>query len=402
MTQFEDALAQMLAENPRLDPLEVPVTDAMERVLAVDVISPVNWPPFSQAKCDGFAINSQDSRNKKAVHEVIGSVLAGKFPPERLQRGQAMEIEAGAALPAGSDSIVPRDVVRVVMEGARVGILKKVRKGENVALTGEILEKGDLLLPAGTLLTAAEIGMLTFIGFDRVKVFPPPKVGVLSVGNELVEVGKRVIRGKLWDAIGLSIAAALYELGILPEYLGPVSQDTKTIEEKLRANSGYHFILINGYSGEKRKRIILEALKKFGIRWHISNIGMVPGGEVLIGKMKGTTVCLLPPDLFEITVFFETFLSPVLRSMMGFKQHYEVKSEAILESSLRKKGDYHLFQPAQISFKNQSMFAKKIGSLGKGTIFDLAQCNGFISIPRQVTKAKKGKPVDVILRRIKF
>ncbi|NOZ61094.1 MAG: molybdopterin molybdotransferase MoeA [Calditrichaeota bacterium] len=402
MTHFEDALSRTIAENPRLAPVEVPVTDAMERILARDVISPVNLPPFSQAKSDGFAINSQDSRNKKAVHEVIGTVLAGKFPDKQLQRGQAMEIEAEAPVPVGSDAVAPMDAVRVVMEGARVGILKKIRNGENVALAGEMLEKGELLLPSGTYLTPLEIGMLTMIGIDRVRVFPPPKVGVLSVGNELVEVGKRVIRGRLWDAIGLSLAAALYESGAQPEYLGPVNHEQKAFEGKLKSLAGYHFILITGFSGEKRKTLILDVLKKFGVRWQITNIGMVPGGEVRIGKIKKTTVCLLPADLFEITVFFEAFLTPVLRTMMGFPSLYPMRVEAILDDSLRKKGDYHLFQPAQISFKNEKIVAKKISPLGKGTIFELARSNGFISVPRQVTKAKSGKPVDVILRKLLF
>ena len=126
MIHFEEALSQTIAENPRLTPVEVPVTDAIDCILAQDVVSPVNLPPFSQAQCDGFAINSQDSRNKKAVHEVIGAVTAGKFPSDKLQRGQAMEIEALAPVPGGGDAVAPMDAVRVVMEGGRVGILKKI------------------------------------------------------------------------------------------------------------------------------------------------------------------------------------------------------------------------------------------------------------------------------------
>ena len=254
-------------------------------------------------------------------------------------------------------------------------------------------------MSAGNYLTALEVGMLTMIGIDRVQVYPPPKVGVLSVGSELVEVGKRVVRGRLWDAIGLSVAAALYESGAQPEYLGPVEHEQKALAGKLKSLSSYHFLLINGFSGDKRKALILDVLKKNGVKWKIQNIAMVPGGEVQIGKIEGTTICLLPSDLFEITVFFEAFLMPVLRTMMGYPTLYANRIEAILDGSIRKKGDYHLFQPAKINFKNEKIYAQKTGSLGKGTIFNLTESNGLISIPRQVTKAKSGKPVDVILRK---
>lgn len=402
MLDFEDALNLAIAECGRCAPIEVPITDAIERVLAEDIISPVNLPPFSKAKVDGYAIFSEDAKDKKAVHEVIGSISAGSYPTERLDRGQAMEIQAEAPLPANSDAVVPLNAVRLIMNGARVGILKKVKKGENITVAGEKLTKGEKILTAGIPLNAIEICMLTMVGIAQVKIFPPPRVGVLSLGNELVKVGKKIKRGQIWDANGIALLTSLYELGTQPEYLGTVTQQKEEILKAILKSKDCNVVILSGVTDQSRKQLLIETFKEAGVEILFDSIAVQPGSSTMFAKKENTLIFALPEEPFTIKVMFDAFISPVLRFMMGFRELYSMKFEALLQNKIRKSDQYHLLQPAIVFIQNDKLMARRCTPLGKGDIFGYAQCNAIMIIPKKVKSIKKGKAVDLIISKPRF
>ncbi|HDP98137.1 MAG TPA: molybdopterin molybdenumtransferase MoeA [bacterium] len=397
MIDFQDAFKLVQSESTRLSPIKVPVTDAMDRVLAEDILSPMNLPPFSKAIVDGFAIDSEDARDKKAVHEIIGRVTAGSFPTEKLERGQSMEIEAEASIPRGSDVVVPLDAVRLVMNGSRVGILKKVKKGENVVFAGEKLREGEKILSADAYVTAADICLLAMVGVADVKIYPPPHAAVLSLGDELIAVGQKVKRGQVWDANGLSLSALLFQLGAQPEYLGAVGFDKKAIGDALAKAVGCQVVLMTGTLQMNRRQILMEVLREMGVKVIFNRVAVQPGGHLIFAKHDRTLFFILPDDPFSVFVIFETIILPALRKMMGYQSLYRKQFDAILESKIRKSIDYHLFQPAIVYLDKNRLYARRCMNLGKGDIFRFAKCNALMSLDKNIKSVKRGKSVELII-----
>ena len=399
MIRFEEALEVAYRESDKFAPLEIPITDSIGRVLAEDIFSPVNLPPFSKSLVDGFAINSEDARDKKAIHEVIGRVMAGEYPQQKLERGQAMEIQAEASIPRGSDAVVPLDAIRVIMDGSRVGILKKVRKGDNIIFAGETLKKDEKIVSSGTYLSALEICLLTMIGINKIKIFPPPRVGVVSLGSELVEPGKKIRRGQIWDANGIALSAALFEMGLQPEYFGTVNLDIALVSKVLDQAKSCNILIICGTNQTSRQEILLKSLKELGGKVLFDGIAVKPCSTVMLAKLGKTLMFLLPADAFSVVCTFESYITPVLRYLMGFNTPYQVMVDAILDCKIRKGKEYHFFQPAIVYIKNSQLYVNKCGALGKGDILSYAKCNALMNIPQNVKTLKKGKPVKVIMTR---
>lgn len=402
MIDFEEALKTVLLHSSQLTPVAIPVTDAIGKVLAETITAPVNLPPFTKAMVDGYAVNSEDAKDKKAIQEIVGSIFPGVFPDLKLERGQAMEIQAEAPVPNGSDAVVKKNAVRILMNGSRVGMLHRVKKGEDVIVAGENLKKDETVLKAGTCLRAVEICLLTMTGIAKVKIYPLPRVAVLSLGDELVDVGKKIKRGQAWDSNGISLTNALYELGSQPEYLGVVSQNVKKILEAIKKADTADVLLITGVNGASRRLLLLDAFRKADIKIIFEGVSIKPGSSIMFAKLGQTLIFVLPENPFSILTLFEILITPVLRRMMGFDKLYSSTFEVILEKKIKTETDYWVVQPATVFFKNGKIVVKPAPLSKKANIFSFARCNALMIIPKHVRVIKKGKPVKVILIRFPY
>ncbi len=396
MIDFEDALTLTLSESPRLSAKEAPITETIGRVLAETVIASINLPPYTKATIDGFAFYSEDAKNKKAIHEVIGSIAAGTFPKEKLDRGQAMEIQAEAPLPKGSDTVVPMDAVRLIMNGARVGMLKRVRKGKNIVHAGENLKKDEEILKAGICLKAVDLCLLTAAGIANVKVFSPPRVGILTIGNEFVEVGKKIKRGQIWDSNGIALLSALYEMGTQPEYLGTVAENNNAIVSSISRAKSCNVLIIAGITSARRHKLLMDVFNKSRIELLFDRVAIEPSSSVALAKFGQTLIFVLPQNPFFSMILFEVLITPVLRKMMGYEKKYHSVVDAILEKTIKKGTDYHLIQPANLFYHKNKIFIKPF-SLDKTDIFSYAKCNALISVSKNVKSIKSGKTVEAII-----
>ena len=344
------------------------------------MIAPINLPPYSKAAIDGFAFYSEDAKNKKAIHEVIGSIAAGTFPKEKLARGQAMEIQAEAPLPKGSDTVVPMDAVRLIMNGVRVGMLKRVRKGKNIVLAGENLKKDEEILKAGICLNSVDLCLLTAAGIASVKVFPPPRVAILTIGNEFVEVGKKIKRGQIWDSNGIALLSALYEMGTQPEYLGTVAENNNAIVSAISRAKSCNVLIITGITGAHRHRLLMDVFNKSRIELLFDGIAIEPSRSVALAKFDQTLIFVLPQNPFFSMILFEVLITPVLRKMMGYEKKYHFVVDAILEKSIKKGRDYHLIQPANLFYhKNYTNKKQLLNHLNCGQ-YDVVQNQKSLSL----------------------
>ena len=236
LLNVDTALANILAAMKTLPAETASLPDTLNRVLANDVVSRIDLPPFDNSAMDGYAIRYEDSARARLSSPVSLSVtmdiMAGDTPDGRLEPGQAARIMTGAPIPPGATAVIPvEDTDDDWQKGhdsplpAAVRLYRSLICGENIRLSGENIKKGETIMTAGTVIGPAEIGMLAGIGCPRVEVIRQPKVVILSSGDELVDIYDELTPGKIRDTNGYTLAALIRQSGGIPIRL-PIAKDT--------------------------------------------------------------------------------------------------------------------------------------------------------------------------------
>jgi len=239
LISVEEALAEILSHVHPLAPEQVPIMEALGRVLTEDVVSETDIPPFANSAMDGYSVRSGDvasaTRESPVVLTVIGSVAAGQVSETELAPGTAIRIMTGAPLPVGADAVVPFEdtndferpkEARLREPASRVEIRSGGRYGDHVRPAGEDVHSHELVLEAGRLVRAQEIGVLASLGYEAVRVHRRPRVAILATGDELLEVSEPLVPGKIRNSNEYTNAALVLRTGGVPIRLG-IARDTK-------------------------------------------------------------------------------------------------------------------------------------------------------------------------------
>ncbi|MGH7456420.1 MAG: molybdopterin molybdotransferase MoeA, partial [bacterium] len=197
MISVREALEIALRQTKRLPVELVPLLESAGRVLAEDVATDVDMPPFPRSSMDGYAVRSEDVRNAPAKLAVVGFIPAGSYPNFSLQPGQAAKIMTGAPLPPGADAVQMVEKTRSREEANMVEILESVAPGNNVSPLGSEAHQGEIVLPAGAFISPGVVGLLASVGKGEVPVYRAPSVGILASGDELVEVTAKPAPGQI-------------------------------------------------------------------------------------------------------------------------------------------------------------------------------------------------------------
>src|SRR5512135_850022 len=241
----EDALAYILKHFNPLEAERVPLLDSLDRVLAEDIVSDINVPPFNNSAMDGYAVRAQDIAHASAEHatvlRVIGDVAAGYVASQAVGPGTAMRIMTGAPLPPGADTVVRFEETSEGVEARGAGkdreavaILKAIRSGDNVRPAGEDIHAGEVVLPKGTTVRPSEIGVLASVGKKEVLVHRRPRVAILATGDELVALDEPVTPGKIRNSNEYTNAAAVLKAGGIPIQLGIARDNIADLTGKIR------------------------------------------------------------------------------------------------------------------------------------------------------------------------
>ena len=224
MIKIEEALAIILDNINSLEFETVSILETLDRVLAEDIFSDEDIPPFDNSAMDGYAVIASDAKgasdSESVILEVIEELPAGYEASAKVTSGKAVKIMTGAPMPKGADAVVMVEYTK--MEDSRVLIFKELSPGTNVRRAGEDVKKGDKVLKKGTLVRPAEIGMLAALGQAKVTVVRQPRVAILSTGDELVDIGEKLSHGKIRNSNTYSLYAQTAKVNCIPEPCGPV------------------------------------------------------------------------------------------------------------------------------------------------------------------------------------
>jgi len=381
---------------------EIPLFDAFGRVLAEDVYSEVDVPPFDRAAMDGYAVKAADtfgSREDKPVKlKIIGKVKVGSKPEIYVNRGEAAEIGTGAPMPSGANAVVMVEYTEE--ENGYVKIFKPVVPGENVQPAGSDIMVGELVLREGQLLTSREIGVLAAIGKVSVKVYRKPKVAIISTGDEIVKAGEKLPYGKIYDINGLSIFSAVKECGGEPIFIGIAKDDVGEIIDRIR--EGFEkadIVITSGSTSAGVKDVLYQIVDQLGEPGVIVHgIKIKPGKPTVMAIVDNKPLFGLPGYPTSALTIFRLIVAPVIRKMAGLPPVVQEDTvPAILKTKIyAPPGRKYLVSVSLARDKDGNLVAVPTPG-GSGTITNLANADGYFEIPEDVEFIDEGETVQVKL-----
>ncbi len=359
MRTVQEQLGAVLSMVSQVTPLDVVLTDAAGSILAADILVQENVPALDLAACDGYAVRAQDivgaSGSAPATLPVAHSVTDPVLDPLRLVGFQSIAVSTGTALPIGADAVVPFGMTN--RGDSRVSIFSEVQSGTNIWSAGSDVQAGEIALQAGTRLGARQIAFAAGLGFQRIRVYPAPRVVVIPVGDELVLPGSR--RAGVFDANGPSLRTAIQDVGGVAIQVAPVTdsigQLREAIEDQLvRAD----LVITTGGLSEGPNDTLRDVLSPLGTM-RFDHIAMMPGKNQGYGRLLANSfdrdstetipIYALPGHPAAAQISFEIFVRPALRAMAGYSDLYRSSIAATSTVQWKSPVGIRQFVPAMIT-----------------------------------------------------
>ncbi len=407
MRSVEEQQARVTAAAVAPRPVRVPIAEAQGLMCAEEVVTEHPMPGFDQAAIDGYAVRSVDvstagtaDGDTEIVLPVMGVIEAGARTPSRLQPKQAARIQTGAPMPTLADAVLP--LRWTDGGGTRVRILRGVRSGAYVRRAGDDVQPGDIAVRAGVIIGAAQVGLMAAVGRERVLVHPRPRVSVVSVGGELVDISRTPGNGQVYDVNSYALAAAARDAGAEVTRVGIVSTDPKELSEVVESQlNRSEVVVISGAVGgaaAENLRTVLSALGSM----EISRIAMHPGSVQGFGQLgpEGVPTFLLPANPVSALVVFEVMVRPLIRLSLGKRQPLRrmIRARTIKPiTSVAQRSGYLRGQLLRDEDTGDYL-VEVIGDTPGGSshlLASLAEANCLVVLPAEVTEVPAGELVDV-------
>ena len=400
MRSVAEQLERVLATAVTPSPVRTAISEAQGLLCAEEVVASSALPSFDQAAVDGYAVRSVDvaiaAEGHPVVLPVVGEIEAGARTPHRLQPNQTVYVATGAALPTLADAIVPRSHTQG--GGARVSVIKPVESGSFVRRTGEDVQPGDVAVRSGAFIGAAQVGLLAAVGRDKVLVHPRPRLSIISIGDELVDVARTPGPGQVYDVNSFALAAAARDAGADATRIGIAPGDPRRLRELVEARLLVsEVVLISGAAGGRSAELVVEALADLGTL-DLTRVAMQPGsaqGYGLLGTDRVPTF-LLPANPVSALVVFEVVVRPLVRIMLGRRNPYRRTVMArSLEPITSPMGRRQFLRGQLMRDDEDDYLVHILGGSGTHLLASLAEANCLVLVDEETTSVPVGHEVPV-------
>jgi molybdopterin molybdotransferase len=393
----DKALETVLAATPALPAEDTPLAEAAGRVLAEDVVSDVDFPPFDRAAMDGYAVRAADASFAPAVLLVVGEVKAGQWPDRDVGAGEAFRIMTGAPVPRGASAVQQVEKTRPLDGGRRVELLAAVEPGQNVARQGSEVRSGDRVLERGQTIDPAAVAVLAAVGKGRVRVGRRPQVSVIVTGDELVDVWTAPGRARIRNSNGPALLAQVRAAGATPLDHGVVPDDRERLAEVVKAAFRADVVVISGGVSEGAYDFVEEVLTRYDVRIAFDKVAIKPGAPLVFGRRGDTLIFGLPGNPVSAQVCFDVFVRAALLRMQGARVCSRPTVEAALEAPLRNRSGRRNHLPVQLRFEAGHFVARPLRSMGSADIVGHARANALAILDATRLEAAAGETVPVLL-----
>jgi len=373
----DEALARVLACAAPLPVERVQLEQAAGRILAAEVVSPVDLPPFPSSSMDGYAVRSADL---PGVLRVVGRVAAGRPEPRSLGAGEAIEISTGGVVPAGADTVVP--VERVVVRPTEVEICEATMSKDNIRGIGGDVRTGATLLPAGELLTPARLGALAACGIEDVISSRLPRVTVVVTGSELRAAGEQLDAGQIYESNGIMLGAVLEAAGAVVERLA-ATEDTeeehaRALEHALHAD----VVVTSGGVSVGPHDLVRRVAARLGVQEVFWGVAMRPGKPLAFGVRDQTLVFGLPGNPVSALVGCLLFVRPALLALQGHPDPAPPFRPGVLAADIRQHPERDDFVRARTAWNAEGALLDPILGQESHMIVRTTAADALVHVPR--------------------
>jgi putative molybdopterin biosynthesis protein len=388
---FKTVMSKVILQPKGID--EVETSDALLRVLAEDVYAPIDHPPFDRSEVDGYAVKSSHVANATEIYPVAlnveGFVKTGDQAIGYTCEKGAVKVATGAIVPRDCDAVVMEEYVEE--ENSRVRVFRPVAPGENISTCGSDISAGDFLLPRGTLLKHEHLAILAGLGFSKIKVYSRPRAVVYSTGNEVVEPGKPLQLGKVYDVNGYLIASFLRELGVDAVYRGILPDDYDLIKNRVQSDlREYDMVFTSGGTSAGETDLIYKVFEDIG-EILVHGLKTKPGKPTVIAVSNGKLLFGLPGFPLSCYMILVRLVKPIISKITGVKL-MEEKLNVKIPFKIRKGIGKTWLIPSILVESPTGLTAYPV-SLSSGSIYAITFSDGFIELSEELDVVEAGSNV---------
>ena len=382
---------------------EVEIFQSLGRIVAKDVISPIDVPPHDNSAMDGFAFKDQQlSSAENITLKVVGTALAGKAWQGQVKPGECVKIMTGAIMPDGLDTVIPQELCQSVTPESIQFASHILKTGDNRRLRGEDIAKGKPALKQGARITPAAAGLLASLGLPKVSVYRTLRVAYFSTGDEILSLGEALREGAVYDSNRYTIAGLLKDLGCQMIDMGVVKDDPQLLENAFtKAAEHADAIITSGGVSVGEADFTKAMMKKLGdvVFWKIA---MRPGRPMAVGRItqghRSAVLFGLPGNPVAVMVTFLAFVKPALLQMMGSTLSPTPLMRARTQEVLRKKPGRTEYQRGIVTrHADGELEVITTGNQGSGVLSSMVQANALIVLQHTQSTAQVGDWVDVLM-----
>ncbi|MBM4237429.1 MAG: molybdenum cofactor biosynthesis protein [Euryarchaeota archaeon] len=370
---------------------KVPLQSLLSRVLAEDIVSRIDVPPYDRSAMDGYAVRAVDTFQAGKFEPIeldcIGVVNAGDIPRMEIERGECAQISTGAMIPQGTDAVVM--VENTERSGKKIQVYRSVPPGSNLSKRGEDIREGAVVLRKGELLTPSKVGVLAALGLAEVEVFVMPTVHVIPTGNEVSEVGRELRKGQVYDINSHTLASILRESGCVP-VPHPVVEDTREVLASILAETqGGDMIVLSGGSSAGERDVLEQVVSSMGkVIFH--GVQIKPGKPTIFGVIGSTPIFGMPGYPTACLTNGYVFLLPAARKMARLPPKRDIVGSFPLARKYAATLGRHQFLTVRVENGEAHPVFKE-----SGAITSIAHADGWIEVPPNVDIVEKGTMVEV-------
>ena len=406
-----DAARFILRDMQPLEPVRRPLREVLDAVLAEDVTSPLDLPPWDNSAMDGYAVRSADvaTGTVPVELEVIETVPAGHFPRKPLGPGQATRIFTGAPLPDGADGVIRQEDAEALPK-SRVAIRNPRDAGRNVRRRGEDIRKGDVAIARGTPLGPAQLGVLASLAYDLPLVYRRPRVAFMGSGDEIVDLDRKndILAGrKIASSNSYTLDGMIRRAGAEPIDLG-IARDTKEslrehLERAREGGGGADLLVTTAGVSVGEHDLVRDVLQELGGELKLWRVQMRPGAPLGFGSLHGKPWIGLPGNPVSTMVTFELFVRPAIRRLSGHALPFRRTVPVVVQEpiTLGPKLRHYLRAIVQAGDPGGGgggpLTARLTGPQGSGILTSMARANALLIVPEDMPAVPVGAPLQALV-----
>ncbi|MCM8804998.1 MAG: molybdopterin molybdotransferase MoeA [Candidatus Omnitrophica bacterium] len=395
LISINEAIDIVLKETNILGTEKVRIINSLGRIIAQDIVSPFDMPPFRRSAMDGYAIKFDDLSFTR-IFEIRDEIKAGEVKDIKYEKGKCVLIMTGAKVPEDFDTVVKFEDTEEIFENGerKIRILKEIKRFGNIVERGEDFKKGDVLIKKGSVIDSGYMAIIAYCGIDEVSVYKRPKVGIIATGDEIKKIGEKLREGEIYDCNSYSIYGLVLKYGGEPEILGIAKDDNKSLKSYIEKGLKKDILILSGGVSVGKYDFVVDVFNEIGIEMKFWKVAIKPGKPTFFGKKENCLIFGLPGNPVAVYINFENLVRPAILKMEGANNFERFKVSGILAEDIENKGDRDEFLRVVLKVENGENIVIPYKKQASGIFTSITETNGILFL-RKNERIEKGQKVIV-------